>query len=207
MKVVNFCSSILRRRVAACLVAVCAGSALHGAPRKTESELLQMLKSPDYQQVIDALDRLPNWYPNSTNAVAAIKETLTSKHAPREGVPANILNRKAARALGNYGAELSLGEIRIVWAFLRAYDPNEVMDGLKSLRGLREPEAINKTTLEQVLPLLRDKDRHVIRDSCRTLAVIGNRDVIPSIEPLQEHSASDVRKDAQDAIDILNSRP
>jgi HEAT repeat protein len=186
---------------------VFAAPALHGAPRKTEAELLQMLKSPDYQKVIDALDRLPNWYPSSTNAIAAIKEVLKSKRSSGKGVPANILHRKAARALGDYGAELTLEEIRIVWAFLRAYDPDEVMDGLKSLRGFKEPDAINKTSIEQLVPLLQDENRHVVRDSCRTLAVIGNKDVIQSIEPLLKHRASDVRQDARNAIAKLSAKP
>jgi HEAT repeat protein len=64
------------------------------------------------------------------------------------------------------------------------------------------PEAV-----PSILPCLTSSNPNVIRDACRTLAVLGNKDVIASIEPLLKHSRADVRKDAQDAIDLLQARP
>jgi hypothetical protein len=46
----------------------------------------------------------------------------------------------------------------------------------------------------------------VVRDACRTLAVLGNKDVIPLIEPLLNSPDSKVKKDAQDAITTLRSK-
>src|SRR3989442_15520859 len=73
-------------------------------PNKPEDELIEMLKSRDYRNVQDALDRLPNWYPNSTKAIPVIKELLKSNDAvgidlwTGKPVPSNILARKAARS-------------------------------------------------------------------------------------------------------------
>jgi len=39
------------------------------------------------------------------------------------------------------------------------------------------------------------------------LAVIGNRDIIPKLEPLLKHSRADVREDAQKAIAALAKGP
>src|SRR5262249_45514686 len=151
-----------------------------------------------------ALDRLPKWYPYSTNAVAVIKEILVRRApvlSPYE--PQNIVTRKAARALGNYHATLTPDELKVIYEFFMApHDPDSIMDGLKALRGMHVPEAV-----PQILPMLRDPNTHVVRDACRTLAVIGNRDVIPYIQPLLAHPSGDVRADAKDAIAKLQVKP
>jgi hypothetical protein len=58
-----------------------------------------------------------------------------------------------------------------------------------------------------IKPLLNHANSHIIRDACRTLAVIGNKDVIPKIEPLLKNPEPAVQKDAQDAIVALKAKP
>jgi hypothetical protein len=197
------------------------------APKKTEAELIQMLHSPDQKTILDALDRLPNWYPNSTNAIVGIKEIFRSKEiimvssnaasnvvdekaGHRDKSPAmnqatmvshEYLVRKAARALGNYHAILDTDDLDVIYGFLGARDPDVVMDGLKTLRGLPAPQAVPK-----ILPLLKDENHNVIRDACRTLAVLGDADTIPFIEPLLKDNRYDVSRDAQDAINKLRAK-
>lgn len=85
---------------------------------------------------------------------------------------------------------------------LQSSNPDEVVHALKVLRGMNDPGAV-----PYILPLLQSsKVRGVLRDSCRTLAVIGNKDVIPAIKPLLDNPDAKVRKDAQDAIDKLNAK-
>ena len=174
------------------------------APSKTEEQLIAMLTSQNYKDVIDALDRLPNWYPHSTNAVAVIKQVLVTRapvYSPYE--PQNIVTRKAARALGNYHATLNADELKVIYEFfMPPHDPDSIMDGLKALRGMNAPEAV-----PQILPMLKDPDAHVIRDSCRTLAVLGNKEVIPYIQPLLAHPNGSVRADAKNAIAALHAKP
>jgi hypothetical protein len=183
------------------ILASCSSSAAHS---KTEAQLIDMLRSQNYKDVIDALDRLPNWYPHSTNAIPVIKEILV-RRAPvlSPYVPQNIVTRKAARALGNYHATLTPDELKVIYEFFMApHDPDSIMDGLKALRGMNAPEAV-----PQILPMLRDPNEHVLRDSCRTLAVLGNKDVIPYIQPLLSHPSSAVRADARAAIAALQAKP
>jgi len=45
-----------------------------------------------------------------------------------------------------------------------------------------------------------------MRGACRTLAVLGNKDLIPSIEPLLKDPDPAVQKDAQNAISELQSK-
>ena len=85
---------------------------------------------------------------------------------------------------------------------LESSDPDKVVDALKVLRTMNAPEAV-----PYILPCLTNSNPNVIRDGCRTLAVLGNKDIIASIEPLLKHSRADVRKDAQDAIDLLQAKP
>jgi HEAT repeat protein len=197
------------------------------APKKSEQQLIEMLKSHDHDDVIDALDRLPNWYPNSTNALPYIRELLKMNNfeasRPPEPKPlqkrlagkgdatstpvmekpaGNRVSRKAARALGNYHATLEPGELRIVLGFLKHSDPDVVMDGLKTLRGLKVPEVV-----PQLVPLLQNPNHNILRDTCRTLAVLGDKSVIPQIQPLLKDMRRDVKKDAANAIAALQAKP
>ena len=180
---------------------------LPAEPRRTESELIEMLRSTDSQKVITALERLPDWYPDSPNAIREIQSLLKSKSPAPPGFPPNILKRRAARALGNYHAELSLEEVRIILDLLRSPDRNEAMDGLKALRGLKEPPEVRNQIVAQILPLLRDKEVHIVRDACRTLAVQGDKHTIAALEPLLNDRRADVRRDAQHAIVALRAKP
>jgi hypothetical protein len=198
---------------------------LAAAPRKTEAELIKMLTSTNYSDVIDAMDRIPAWYPNSTNAIPIIQDILRNKEITERREVANdgrrtmavvrkeivtrtqfnlrpnVLARRAARALGNYHFMPAPEDLKVIEELLRARDPNTVMDTLKALSGMRATNAV-----ALVVPLLKDEDHHVLRDSCRTLAVIGTKANIPAIEPLLQHSRMDVQTDAQKAIEALKAR-
>ena len=97
---------------------------------------------------------------------------------------------------------ISNPEVVELCAALGSSNPNEVVHTLKLLR---RPDAA--AAVPDILPLLHNNNTHVVRDACRTLAVIANKDVIPSIEPLLKDKRSDVRKDAQDAIEKLQAKP
>jgi hypothetical protein len=188
--------------LAAFALLILSTNVLSAAP--SEEQLIGMLRSGNYKDVIDALDKLPKLYPYSTNAVMVIKQILVTRapvYSPYE--PQNIIVRKAARALGNYHATLSQEELKAIYElFMAPHDPDSIMDGLKALRGMNVPEAV-----PQILPMLRDPDSHVVRDACRTLAAIGHRDVIPYIQPLLGHPDGSVRSDAKKAIATLQAKP
>lgn len=91
-------------------------------------------------------------------------------------------------------------EVQRLCDVLKTGKPNEVINALKSLREMDAPEAV-----PDILTCLTSSNSNVIRDACRTLAVLGDKSIVPSIEPLLKHSRADVRKDAQDAIDALSA--
>ena len=53
----------------------------------------------------------------------------------------------------------------------------------------------------------RSLRRAAKRDACRTLAVLGDKSVVPSIEPLLKYPDLNVQKDAMDAIALLKAKP
>ncbi len=179
--------------VAALLLAMFTAVSPALAAEKTEDQLIAELASPNAAKVTEALLKLEKQYPTSTKAFPTMKKLLKD---PREKV-----RRKAARVLGVLHAEVDQENIKDICALLKAADPQEVMDGLKSLRGLKA-EAV----VQDILPFLKHSNSYVIRDACRTLAVLGNKDVIPAIEPLLNHSDPKVKQDAQDAIYKLRSK-
>jgi hypothetical protein len=150
--------------------------------KPTEARLIEMLQSGNFEKMNDALDRLPNMYPNSTNAIEIIKGILRSNEVitvTRISVVANqdhsiqlrpvpvphiLVARAAARALGNYHATLNNEELAVIYnRMLHSRDENDTMDGLKALRGLNNSECV-----PVILPLLEDANTHVVRDTIRT---------------------------------------
>ena len=185
--------------------------------KPTESNLIAYAQSGDFGKMKDALDRLPNMYPNSTNAIAIIKgilrsnETIvvtervmvSSQKPLYRKTPHVMVVRIAARSLGNYHTTLNEIELNIIYnKLLKSRDEEDAMDGLKALRGMNAPEAI-----PLIIPLLEDGNTHVVRDSIRTLGVIGNKSTIRFIEPLMQNSRSDIKWDALAAIQLLKSKP
>ena len=170
-----------------------ATSQLQAAKLKTEDELIAELAGPNEDKVADAMLKLEKQFPTSTKAFPEIKKLLKD---PREKV-----RRKAARVLGALHAEVSETDLKNITAMFKATDPQEVMDALKSLRGLKA-----ESTLPEIVPLLQNPNVGVIRDACRTLAVLGNKSHIAAIEPLLNHADAKVKKDAQDAIFALKAK-
>ncbi len=163
------------------------------AAEKTEDQLIAALDSPQAKVVNDALLKLEKQYPTSTKAFPKMKKLLTDNRSE--------VRRKAGRVFGALHADLDKEEIKLIAAMLKASDPQEQMDALKSLRGLKAPE-----TVPDILPLLKSSAPNVVRDACRTLAVLGNKDTIPAIEPLLNDPNPAVKKDAQDAIYQLKNK-
>jgi HEAT repeat protein len=153
----------------------------------TEDQLIRDLDSWKESVVTSALQKLEKEYPTSTKAFPAMKKLLTDNR--------DKVRRKAARVLGVLHADVSDADIKAIATMLKASDPQEVIDALKSLRGLKAAQAV-----PDILPLLKSNTPNVIRDACRTLAVHGSKDIIPSIEPLLTHPSAAVKADAQDAI-------
>lgn len=162
------------------------------AKDKSETELIADLSSPKPGVVTDALQQIEKKYPTSAPAIAKTKQLLTDNR------PA--VRRKAARVLGVLHTDLTAQEMQSVVALLKG-DPQEQMDGLKALRGLKA-----QSTIPDILPMLKSATPNVVRDACRTLAVLGNKDVIPSLEPLLSSPNKGVAKDAQDAIFTLKNK-
>ena len=168
-------------------------SSSQAAKLKTEDELIAELSGTDAKKVAEAMLGLERQFPTSTRAQTEIKKYLTDSR--------EIVRRKAGRVLGAIHAEVSETDLKNIAAMLKATSNPEVMDALKSLRGLKA-----ESTLPQILPLLQSKDMAVIRDACRTVALLGNKDNIPAIEPLLKHADAKVQKDAQDAIFALKAK-
>jgi HEAT repeat protein len=162
------------------------------AAEKAEEQVLKELDSPNAKVVVPALQQLEKKYPTSAAGLAKAKQLLADQRPE--------VRRKAARVLGVLHTELNDAELKNVVALLKGED-QEQMDGLKALRDLRA-----KSTVADVVPLLKDPTPNVIRDACRTLAVIGTKDHVADIEPLANHPNPAVKKDAQDAIFALKNK-
>jgi HEAT repeat protein len=165
------------------------------APKKvmTEDDLIAELAGPDEDKVANAMLQLEKQFPTSTKAFPTMKKLLTD---PREKV-----RRKAGRVLGVLHAEVNETDLKNITAMFKAANPQEVMDALKSLRGLKA-----ESTVPEILPLLQNSNIAIVRDACRTLSTLGNKSHVAAIEPLLKHPDPKVQKDAQDAIFALNSK-
>jgi hypothetical protein len=195
------------------LLTLACGKIAYAKP--TEEKLLAMAQSGDFNQMKDALDRLPNYYPESTNAIALIRGILVSNKVivvtekrpvgqseVRKRVKSALIARVAARSIGHYHIRLNPDELKVIYdQLLHDSDPDSTMDGLKALRELKNPEAAS-----EILPFLHDENYHIIRDAIRTLGAIGDESVISQIEPFLDSGTFDVQLDAKNAIKSIKSK-
>jgi hypothetical protein len=162
-------------------------------PKLTEDQLIAELSGSNPDKVADAMLQLERNFPTSTKFLPKVKELLTD---PRDKV-----RRKAGRVLGALHAEVSQADLKNIAAMLKASDSNEVIDALKSLRGLEA-----KSTVPEIIPLLQNSVVNVVRDALRTLAVLGDKSNVSDVEPLLKHSDAKVQKDAMDALHTLKAK-
>ena len=163
----------------------------------SEDQLIAKLSSPDEDAVLSAMTSLKLEYRGDANAVAAIKKLLTdSRFRVRD---------RAAGTLGAFRAAVNAEDVQAICALLKEnrVDPN--LEALKALRSVQGPAVAE--AVPEILPFLKNANTHLMRDACRTLAVIGHKDLIPQIEPLLTNPNLAVRKDAQNAIASLRSKP
>lgn len=162
-------------------------------PKLTEDQLIAELSGSNPDKVADAMLQLERNFPTSTKFLPKVKELLTD---PREKV-----RRKAGRVLGALHSEVSQTDLKNIAAMLKASEQNEVMDALKSLRGLEA-----KSIVPEILPLLKHSVVNVVRDALRTLAVLGDKSNVSDVEPLLQHANPAVQKDAMDAMHTLKAK-
>lgn len=165
----------------------------HAAKAKTEDELIADLAAPKESVVTGAMLKLEKEFPTSTKWQPEIKKMLTD---PREAI-----RRKAGRVLGAVHAEVSDADLKNITAMFKGSNPQEVMDALKSLRGLKAQSA-----LPEILPLLQNAHPGIVRDALRTVATLGDKSHLPQVEALLNHADAKVKKDAQDAAFTLKSK-
>ncbi|HEU6449634.1 MAG TPA: HEAT repeat domain-containing protein [Verrucomicrobiae bacterium] len=163
------------------------------AAPKSEDELMADLASPKEGIVTRALQNLEKEYPNSPNSLPKIKALLTDER------PA--VREKAARVLGATHAKVSADDLKKIAAMLKSDNWKEAQQAVIALRGLDA-----KSTVPEIVPLLKNANPFVKRDACRTLAVLGDKSVIKDIEPLTSDPDKRVQKDANDAIFTLKNK-
>ncbi len=166
---------------------------LFRAPIKPESELISNLSSPTIGVIENALEGIEKKYPTSTNAHAAVKKLLSDTR-PR-------VRRQAARTLGRLHASVDDVDVASLCQMLKSAELNEVLDGLKSISGVKGFQAN-----PQVIALLSSAQKHVLMQACRTLAEIGFSDAIQPVELLTRHRDEDIREQAQQALTRIRVR-
>jgi len=162
----------------------------------TEDELIANLSSSDEGKVISAMTYLKKQYRGSTKAFPAMKKLLTDSRLK--------VRERAAGTLGVFHADVSEEDVKAICALLKEPSADANMEGLKALRGVQGSAVAG--AVPEILPFLKNSNAYLMRDACRTLAVIGNKSLIPQIEPLLANPDTKVRKDAQDAITALRSK-
>lgn len=181
------------------IVALAAGTLALGCfsssakPKLTEDQLINELSGSNPDKVADAMLQLEKNFPTSTKFLPKVKELLTDSRTK--------VRRKAGRVLGALHSEVNQSDLKNIAAMLKASDPQEVMDALKSLRGLNA-----KSTVPEILPLLQNSNVNVVRDALRTIAVLGDKSNAADVEALLKHSDPKVQKDAMDAAHTLKTK-
>jgi HEAT repeat protein len=193
------------------LISTAKSSPLESGDPRDVIRTLKVLRSPEYSAAVPALlPLLQNENANvvrdacRTLAVIANKDVIPSiepllndkRSAVRKDAQDAVNNLRAGRR-PDYSAHPTQRA-----AVLAAFDPSDI---IRTLKLLRSPEF--SAAVPAIIPLLHHDSANVVCDACRTLAVIGNKDLVPSIEPLLDDKRENVRKDAQDALEKLRAKP
>jgi general secretion pathway protein D len=104
-------------------------------------------------------------------------------------------------------AELDLTELNRVLGFLTAYDSTEVHEALKIIRTYKGPGTDVPRIVAALVPALQHHDPEVVRDVLRTLAIFGDQETIPFIEPLLKAKTMGVRGEARATLKKLRAKP
>jgi HEAT repeat protein len=163
------------------------------AAEKTEAAAIAALSDKNGDKAAAAMQEIEKKFPTSVEGIKKIKSMLGDERVK--------VRRKAARVVGTLHADVTEAELKTIAQMLKGTTPEEVIDGLKSLRGLK-----SQPVIPEIKAMLNHPTPNVIRDACRTLADIGTKDLIPAIEPLLNHAHAAVKKDAQDAIFKLKNK-
>ncbi len=163
------------------------------AAEQTEEQVVAQLGDKNGDKAAAAMQAIEKKFPTSVEGIKKIKSMLGDERVK--------VRRKAARVIGALHADVTEAELKAIAGLLKGQTPEEVIDGLKSLRGVK-----SKPVIPEITALLNHPTPNVLRDACRTLSEIAGRDVIPAIEPLLNHAHPAVKKDAQDAIFKLKNK-
>lgn len=163
------------------------------AAEKSEADTIAALSDKNGDKVAAAMQEIEKKFPGSVEGLKKIKSMLGDERVK--------VRRKAARVVGTLHTDVTEAELKTIAELLKGKTPEEVIDGLKSLRGLK-----SQPVIPEIKALLTHATPNVIRDACRTLSEIGGKDLIPALEPLLNHANAAVKKDAQDAIFKLKNK-
>jgi HEAT repeat protein len=183
-----------------------ASSPFEGVEPRDIIRTLKFLRSPEYVAAVPVI--VPLLHHENANVVRDACRTLTVMGDKRI-VPAiePLLNDK--RADVRREAQEAIDQLRSDHPpqyrqsslALVSLPSNDI---IRTLKVLQSPEF--SAAAPAILPLLHNESAKLVCEACRTLGVIANKDVIPSIEPLLNDKRADVRKDAQEAISKLQAK-
>ncbi len=186
-------TNFILKTALALILALAACALPASAAEKSEAAAIAALSDKNGDKVAAAMQEIEKKFSTSTEGIAKIKSMLGDERVK--------VRRKAARVIGTLHSDVTEAELKSIAALLKGSTPEEVIDGLKSLRGLK-----SQPVIPEIKALLSHSTPNVVRDACRTLSEIGGKDLIPAIEPLLNHANAAVKKDAQDAIFKLKNK-
>ena len=136
---------------------------------------------------------------SAQNVNPTIEQSKSITNAPEPFVPTMPITGVPSAA--NAKHNISDPQVEKLCKYLESDKPGKVIFALKSLRKMRATEAATR-----ILPCLTHSNPNVIRESCRTLTIIGNKDAIPAIELLLTNARPDLVREACRTLAILGNK-
>ena len=104
------------------------------AADKSEAQAVAALADKSEGKVTAAMQEIEKKFPNSVEGIKTIKSML--------GDPRVKVRRKAARVIGSLHADVTEAELKTIAELLKGATVEEIIDGLKALRGLKSQSVI-----------------------------------------------------------------
>jgi hypothetical protein len=168
------------------LLALCAGCST--VKQNEEASLIAALHSGDMGRALPAIHKLAREYPDRPAVIAELRAMLhdpASYHLTNVSIQQEEAHQvrtiqipvdnqfvaaKATRALGACHITPTESDLDAIFTnVIASQNINDAMDGIKALREMNATNAVPR-----LLPLLGDRNIHVLRDTIRTLGVVGD---------------------------------
>jgi hypothetical protein len=159
----------------------------------TNDSIVQLVKAGKSEEIVVSMIKTqPTRFDLGVDGVLCLKSNNVSDTIIKEMAMRGQIPMKPPIATTNMITDPAVEKL---CEALDQDNPGKVKDALNKLRDKKLRDNASQA-VPKILPCLTDSKPDVVREACRTLAIIGNLDAVPALLPLLTHERPDIVREA-----------